>query len=160
LGISPRSPVYEDDFGLDKTCPPTLPGSPNESNPREGNTLSHIVTIKTEVRDAEAVRAACKRLGLEEPVQGTARLFSGEVSGLLVKLPGWLYPVVADLSTGQINFDNYEGAWGDPKHLDAFRQAYAIEKAKLEARKQGHSVHEQPLPDGSVKLVIQVGGGA
>jgi hypothetical protein len=30
--------------------------------------LSHIVTIKTEVRDAAAVRAACRRLGLTEPV--------------------------------------------------------------------------------------------
>ena len=71
--------------------------------------MSHIVTIKTEVRDAEAVRAACKRLGLDEPVQGTARLFSGEATGLLVKLPGWLYPAVADLGTGQVHYDNYEG---------------------------------------------------
>jgi len=43
--------------------------------------LSHIVIIKTEVRDAEAVRDACKRLGLTEPVQGTARLFEGEATG-------------------------------------------------------------------------------
>ena len=128
--------------------------------PRGGNQLSHIVTIKTEVRDAEAVKAACKRLGLDEPVQGTIRLFSSEVTGLLVRLPGWHYHAVVDTATGQINFDNYEGAWGDQKHLDAFVQAYAIEKAKIEARKQGHSVHEQPLPDGSFKLTIQVAGGA
>ena len=44
--------------------------------------MSHIVTIKTEVRDAAAVRAACKRLGLAEPTEGKTRLFSGEVSGL------------------------------------------------------------------------------
>jgi hypothetical protein len=49
---------------------------------------------------------------------------------------------------------------GDPKHLDAFMQAYAVEKAKIEAWKKGHSVYEQPLADGSIKLVIQVGGGA
>jgi hypothetical protein len=120
--------------------------------------LSHIVTIRTEVRDAEAVKAAAKRLGLDEPVHGTVRLFSGEAAGLLVKLPGWLYPAVIDTGTGQVNYDNYEGQWGDPKHLDAFLQAYAIEKARLEARKRGHSVFEQPLADGSIKLVIQVGG--
>ena len=34
----------------------------------------------------------------------------------------------------------------------------AIEKARLEARKRGHDVVEQALPDGSVKLTISVGG--
>ncbi|MEO8493902.1 MAG: DUF1257 domain-containing protein, partial [Planctomycetota bacterium] len=29
---------------------------------------------------------------------------------------------------------------------------------KLEARKQGHSVHEQALNDGSIKLTVSVGG--
>ena len=31
---------------------------------------------------------------------------------------------------------------------------YAVEKAKLEARKQGHAVSEQALQDGSIKLQI------
>ena len=35
-----------------------------------------------------------------------------------------------------------------------------FEKAKLEARKKGHGVFEQPLSDGSIKLTIQVAGGA
>jgi hypothetical protein len=122
--------------------------------------LSHIVTIKTEVRDAAAVRAACKRLGLADPVQGTTRLFSGEASGLIVQLPDWQYPIVADLSAGQLKYDNFGGRWGDAKHLDKFLQAYAVERAKAEARKRNHTVTEQQLPDGSIKLTIQVGGGA
>jgi hypothetical protein len=120
--------------------------------------VSHIVTIKTEVRDVEAVSAACKRLGLEEPVNGTATLFSGQATGLLVRLPGWLYPVVFDTASGTVKYDNYEGDWGDPKHFDAFLQSYAVEKVKLEARKKGQSVHEQTLPDGSIKLTVSVGG--
>jgi hypothetical protein len=120
--------------------------------------LSHIVTIKTEVRDAQGVAEACRRLGLSPPTTGTATLFSGEATGLLVKLPGWLYPVVFDPTTGQVQFDNYDGAWGDRKHLDRFTQAYAVEKARLEARKRGHSVVEQALADGSIKLSIRVGG--
>ena len=120
--------------------------------------MSHIVTIRTEVRDPQAVAAACRRLGLPEPAHGTAKLFSGEATGLLVRLPGWLYAAVVDTATGQVRFDNYGGEWGPREHLDKFLQAYALEKARLEARKRGHNVVEQALPDGSVKLTIQVGG--
>jgi hypothetical protein len=51
--------------------------------------VSHIVTIQTEVRDAAAVVAACKRLGLPSPVQRTVKLFSSSASGVAVELPGW-----------------------------------------------------------------------
>ena len=120
--------------------------------------MSHIVTITTEVRAPVAVAAACRRLGLAEPVQGTAHLFEGQATGLLVKLPGWLYPVVCDTATGQVRFDNYNGSWGKPAELDRLLQAYAVEKARLEAVKRGHSVVEQSLADGSIKLTISVGG--
>ena len=122
--------------------------------------MSHIVTIKTEVRDPVAVAATCRRLNLAEPVRGTARLFNGEATGLLVELPAWRYPVVVDTAAGTVKFDNYGGAWGDQKELDRFFQAYAAEKAKIEARRNGHSVTEQSLADGSIKLTIHVGGTA
>jgi hypothetical protein len=122
--------------------------------------LSHIVTVTTEVRDPAAVRAACRRLGLPEPVHGTAQLFSGEATGLLVKLPDWLYPAVVHVETGQVQFDNYGGTWGGQEHLDRFLQRYALEKAAIEARKRGHNVVEQALADGSIKLTITVGGGS
>jgi hypothetical protein len=118
------------------------------------------VQIQTQVRDAAAVQAACRRLGLPAPVHGTTELFSGSATGLAVRLPDWNYPVVCDLATGQAHFDNYNGRWGDQKHLDAFLQAYAVEKARIEARKKGHGVVEQTLPNGSIKLVIQIGGAA
>ena len=122
--------------------------------------MSHIVVIKAEVRDAAAVQAACHRLNLTEPVQGTTRLFSGMVTGLAVQLPGWQYPVVADLATGRLQFDNFGGRWGDQRHIERFMQMYAVEKCRLEARKAGNSLTEQALPDGSIKLTIQVNGGA
>jgi hypothetical protein len=122
--------------------------------------LSHVVSVKTEIRDAAAVRAACQRLGLAQPVQGTTRLFSGEVSGLAVQLPDWQYPIIADLATGQLRYDNFEGRWGDSRQLARFLQAYACERAKAEARRRGHSVTETALVDGSIKLTIQVAGGA
>jgi hypothetical protein len=122
--------------------------------------LSHTVTIKSEVRDAAAVKAACQRLHLPEPVQGRTKLFSGEVEGLAVQLPDWVYPVVADLPTGKLQYDNFNGRWGDQKHLDRLIQAYAVEKCRIEARKKGHLVSEQQLADGSIKLTVQVNGGA
>ncbi len=122
--------------------------------------MSHIVQIQTQVRDPVAVQAACQRLGLPQPIQQTVRLFAAEVTGLTVQLPSWRYPVVCDLAHGQIEFDNYGGAWGDQAKLDQFLQAYAAEKSKLEARRRGHTVTEQALTDGSIRLTIQVAGGA
>jgi hypothetical protein len=122
--------------------------------------LSHVVTIKTEVRDHAAVSAACRRLQLAPPILGTAQLFSDQVAGLIVRLPDWTYPVVIDTTSGQVRFDNYEGAWGDQAQLDRFLQIYAVEKARIEARKKGHQVTEQALADGSIKLTIRVGGAA
>ena len=116
--------------------------------------MSHIVTIRTKLHDPAAIAAACDRLKLTAPAHGTARLFEGEVAGLLVKLPGWLYPVVVDTATGEARYDNFGGAWGDPKQLDRLMQAYAVEKAKLEARKKGYAVSEQALQDGSIRLQI------
>ncbi len=63
--------------------------------------MSHIVTVKSEVGDHAAVAAACRRLALPKPVHGITQLYSGNVSGLLVHLPAWLYPVVIDTATGQ-----------------------------------------------------------
>ena len=99
-------------------------------------------------------------MGLAEPVQGPARLFSGEVIGLAVALPDWTYPIVCDTATGQVQYDNFGGRWGEQVHLDRFIQAYAVAKATIEARRKGHTVAEQQLADGSIKLTIQVNGGA
>jgi hypothetical protein len=122
--------------------------------------VSHVVTIEAEARDPAAVAAACRRLGLPAPVMGTAKLFEGEAHGLLVRLPGWLYPAVVEPVTGSVRYDNYGGAWGDPAQLGRFLQAYALEKAAIEARKGGHAVTERALADGSIRLTVTVGGGA
>jgi hypothetical protein len=122
--------------------------------------MSHIVQIQTEVRDPVAVRAGCVRLGLQPPREGTFKLFTNTAEGLGVELQGWRFPVVCQLASGNVLYDNYEGRWGDRARLDEFLQAYAVEKAKLTARKSGHWVSEQALADGSIKLTIQAGGDA
>ena len=121
--------------------------------------MSHIVTIKSQIRDPVALAAACARLGLNQPTQGKVQLFSGEAEGLMVQLPGWTYAAVFNAATGEASFDTYEGRWGDQKEMDRLLQAYAVEKAKIEARKAGRSCTEQALANGSIKLTIQVGTG-
>jgi hypothetical protein len=122
--------------------------------------MSHEVQIQTQVRDAVAVRAGCRRLGLAEPVEGEVKLFSGRVTGLAVQLRDWRYPVVFDLASGKSKFDNYGGRWGKQERLNEFLQIYAVEKAKIEARRSGYSVTEQPLADGAIKITLQLGGDA
>jgi hypothetical protein len=119
--------------------------------------MSHIVTVQTRLKDPAAITAACKRLGFVEPYQGTAHFYSREVTGLLVHLPDWQYPLVIDPSTGAVQYDNYGGEWGDFAQLHKFLQTYAVEKVKLEARKKGRAVSEQALEDGSVRLQIVEG---
>ena len=106
--------------------------------------MSHIVTIRTEVRDREAVSRTCRRLELPEPVEGEAKVFTTQKRGLLVRLKDWEFPVVCDLASGKVEYDNYEGHWGDTDRLMTFFQIYAVEMATLEARNRGHSVFEQP----------------
>ncbi len=122
--------------------------------------MSHIVEIKTEIRDEAAVRAACTRLQLPQPEHKTVRLFSATATGLAVQLPGWNYPIVCNTESGQVSYDNYEGHWGEQKHLNSFLQGYAVEKAKIEARRKGHSVTETSLHDGSIRVTVHVGGAA
>ncbi|MEZ5940655.1 MAG: hypothetical protein R3C18_04635 [Planctomycetaceae bacterium] len=48
--------------------------------------MSHIVSIQTEVRDPAAIRSACDRLKLPEPVFGQVKLFSNSATGSAVQL--------------------------------------------------------------------------
>ena len=66
---------------------------------------------------------------------------------------------MVDTASGEVKFDNYNGAWGSQSELDKLLQAYAVEKTRIEARRQGHTLTEQRLTDGSIKLTIQVGAG-
>jgi hypothetical protein len=118
--------------------------------------MSHIVQIKTEVKDENAIAAACRRLGLQQPTKGKFTVYAVEREGVGIRLPNWSYPVVCNLETGAVDYDNYNGSWGKQEELDKFLQAYAVEKAIYEAQKGGYSVYEETLPDGSIKLNITV----
>lgn len=119
--------------------------------------MSHVVQIKTEVREMSVVKRVARRLGLtQEPAERSVRLYSGQASGIAVELPGWKYPVVFDVKTGEAKYDNYNGSWGAQQHLDKFLQLYPIEAAKQMAELNGHTYQEQTLEDGREQLVISI----
>lgn len=122
--------------------------------------MSHIVEIATLVRDPAVIHSACHRLALPPPVHGATRLFSGEVTGWAVQLPDWRFPAVCDTETGRVHYDVYGGRWGDESHLHKFLQMYAVEKTRVEVRRQGHTMTEEPLSDGSIRMTVVVGGAA
>lgn len=107
--------------------------------------MSHTTTLETKIRDKEALKRAVetmrRELGLEVYIEETnsVNLFQGKVSvknGIAVKLPNWKYPVLIDLDTGKIYYDNYGGRWGDEKYLNLLKQIYASQKILKAIEKQ------------------------
>jgi hypothetical protein len=119
-----------------------------------GGATSSMFQIQTRIRDPVAMAAACRRLGLPEPVQGTAQFPSGEARGLLVHLTGWRFPLVIDTESGTVRFDVLQFERGEEAQLQRFLQAYAVERCRLESQKKGEHLSEQRLQDGSIKLQI------
>lgn len=121
--------------------------------------MSHTATVSAEFKDVPALFAACKRLGIAMPELGEHKLYEGKNLGVThhgyaVRLPGWYLPVIVDIAGKKVHYDNYEGDWGNIAEFNKFRQAYATEAAKAQARKMGYRVTEQRQANGSVKLVL------
>ncbi|MFH5806300.1 DUF1257 domain-containing protein [Alienimonas sp. DA493] len=120
--------------------------------------MSHIVTVAAKATDPAALAAACDRLKLPPPQTETVTFFDRSVqTGLAVRPPGFVYPIVCDTETGDLYHDTYEGRWGDESFVGRLLQAYAVEKTKLQAQARGHRIAETALPDGSVKLTVTAG---
>lgn len=122
--------------------------------------MSHVVEIATQVRDVNGIRLACRRLGLDSPVYQKCQLFSTSATGWCVQLRDWRYPLVCNTETGEVAYDNYGGRWGEERRLHQFLQSYAVEKSKLEARRQGFMATEQELANGNIRVTIQTGATA
>lgn len=63
----------------------------------------------------------------------------------------------ARVQSGSVCASYVYAFWGDREQLDKFLQTYAVELVRIEARKKGHTITEQQLQDGSIKLQIQEG---
>lgn len=117
--------------------------------------MSHVVTIKTQIKDVETLRATCSALGYTFVESQRIRLFDGtEHDGMHVKIPGWRYPVAVK-ADGTLLYDNYGGAWGGHDGLAALLKRYGVEAVKKQMRLAGRPLmSETALPNGEIKLVF------
>ena len=122
--------------------------------------MSHFTTIKTQIKDIEALRSACAELRLVVKQNAMARgYYENQIKGdYVIKLkgpydiavnqqPDGSFGLTADLWQGYVEKEvgtNY----------GKLMQLYAVHKAMREARKKGHLTRRQPQKDGSIKLVI------
>jgi hypothetical protein len=146
--------------------------------------MSHITTIKTEIRDLDALRSACTECGAVFVEGQTTYQWFGESVGdyplpegitkeklghcsHAIRVPGVEYEIgVVQKPNGHwtLAYD----FWGPGQGLlqkfgegcQRLLQLYAVHKTIHEARKKGYTAQRQQLKDGSVKLVLLATGGA
>ena len=123
--------------------------------------MSHISKIELEVKDLSVLGQACARLGLEL-IRGKNRFkWYGKSAPCdhAIKVPGADYEIgVVKQNRGyELNCDfydrNIEKSIG--RQAGLLKQAYAVAKTKIEARKKGYSVLEQNTETG-VRLHIRI----
>jgi hypothetical protein len=123
--------------------------------------MSHISKIELEVKDLGILGQACNRLGLNLARGIRTFKWYGRDSACdhIIKVPGADYEIGVLNKNGQyeLNCDfydpNIEKVIG--KQGGMLKQVYAIEKAKIEARKKGYPVIEKQLKTG-IRLYVRI----
>jgi hypothetical protein len=122
--------------------------------------LSHFTTIQTQIKDIEALRSACRELGLSLLPNAEARGFANQTrhGDFVIRLTGPYDIAVNKQANGTLGLttDWWEG------HVERqvgagfgrILQLYGVHKATAEARKKGFSVMRQPQRNGAIKLVL------
>ena len=125
--------------------------------------MSHFTTIKTQIKDIEALRLACLELKLPLLQTANARGYSGDVrrGEFVIKLTG-PYDIAVNQQpdhTYGLTTDWWDGYVEKEvgKDYSKLLQLYAVHKASIEARKKGYSILRRPQQNGSIKLVL-IGG--
>jgi len=116
--------------------------------------MSHTVKVKTNLSDVDKLRTACAALGygLKLDVE-RVKLFQGSIENAHeVSIPGWRYPVA--VKGTEIFFDNYNGAWGDPKLLKRLENRYGMLLVEERAKARGESTRWTTDEQGRTQLEI------
>ena len=123
--------------------------------------MSHISKIELEVKDIQVLMSACKKLGLELfKGQKTFKWYGKEAEcDHAIKVPGADYEIGVVKTEGlyELSCDYYDRniEKGIGKQGGLLKQAYAVEKTKIEARKKGYSVVERQTQTG-IRLQVRI----
>ena len=121
--------------------------------------MSHFVTIKTQIKDLDALRDACAELGFDL-VQNTEARGIGTVQKAdhVIRLHGACDIGLHRQPDGTFNLstDWWDGSVEQAVGKDYGRllQLYAVHKAAREARRRGLSVRRTALKGGAIKLTL------
>ena len=128
--------------------------------------MSHITTATCRINDLQLLQKTCEFLqqetGRTDVYQQPRwvedqRVGESRATGYAVNLENWQKPVIFDLEEGKVNYDNYDGRWGDVAVLDHLQQRYAAETLQQTAQQQGGYYTETELEDGRLAVAIHVG---
>jgi hypothetical protein len=129
--------------------------------------MSHIQTIEIEITDLQALKNTCKRLGLVwKQDQKTFKWYgqNPEKCDHAISVPNANYEIGVLKNVGMKGF-TLQVDYYDRKVTEKigqlgglFKQAYGLEKAKIEAIKKGYSVREHRVNDRQIELRIVMGG--
>ena len=123
--------------------------------------MSHISKIELEVKDLGTLGQACTRLGLQLVRDQRAFKWYGQEAQCdhCIRVPGASYEIGVLSKDGsyELNCDfydkNIEKVIGQKGGL--LKQAYAVEKTRIEARKKGYSVVERQTEYG-IRLHVRI----
>jgi len=124
--------------------------------------MSHFTTIKTQIKDIEALSSACQEMGLTLLQNSEARgYYENKTKGdYVIRLKGpydialnkqadGSFGLTADLWQGHVENEVGQG-------YGKLLQLYGVHKAIREARKKGHLVTRSQQQNGAIKLSISV----
>jgi len=122
--------------------------------------MSHFTTIKTQIKDVEALRSAINELGLQLLANTDARGYiSNKTKGdYVIRLKGPYDIAVNQQPDGTygLTTDWWDGHVEKEvgSNFGRLLQLYGVHKATAEARKKGYSVRRNQQPNGSIKLIL------
>lgn len=126
--------------------------------------MSHFTTILTQIRDVDALEAACAELGVELLRDTEARGFANSTrrGELVVRLKG-PYDIAANRANSNDGTDSYELStdwWNGHVEREVgsnygrLLQLYGVHKTMREAAKKHLRVTRRQETDGSIKLTL------
>ncbi len=121
--------------------------------------MSHYTTIQTQIKNVDALKAACAELNLPMEANALARGYAQPLKGEhVIRLkgpydiavnpqPDGTHSLTTDWWNGHVEREVGNG-------FGKLLQLYGVHQATLTARRRGYLVQRKPQANGAIKLVL------